>query len=70
MINEVLYMESRLFRLFCEEYHFVSAKANQLFNANHIWDYIEQTYDMLHLSGDESALAEIAALLQVKGVVL
>ena len=63
-------MESRLFRLFCERYHLPSMIVNRLFNENSIWSYIEQTYDTLHLNGDESALTEIAALFQVKGIAL
>ena len=70
MINEMLYMENRLFRMFQDQYHTTPARTNQIFNAHQIWNYIEQTYDMLHLNGDESALAEIVSLLRVNGAVL
>lgn len=70
MINEVLYMESRLFREFCGRYHLSSVYANSLFNQHKIWHYIESCYDMIHTTGDEYILEDIEKMLLTQGVVL
>ena len=68
MIDEVLYMETRIFREFCEKMKITAKKANELFNNFKIWDYIESCYDMLHLSGDECVLNDIEKILKKRGV--
>ena len=52
MINEVLFMEVRLIRDFCEKYNLTMQVANKIFRENEIWSYIEDCYDALHTSGD------------------
>ena len=42
MINEVLFMELRLLRMFREKYNLTGCVANELFVKNGIWDYIEK----------------------------
>ena len=70
MIDEILYMEIRLLDLFCHNYDVSSVQANRLFNNYGIWDYIEECYDTLHMSGDEYILSCITDILTVKGVQL
>lgn len=70
MINEVLFMELRLLRLFREKFHLSGREANEIFVEHKIWDYIEECYEALHVSSDECALDEIETLLRNKGVVL
>ena len=70
MINEVLFMEVRLLRQFCEEHGLSMASANSLFDAHGIWHYIEECYDVLHMSGDEYILGDIDGILAAKGAVL
>ena len=67
MVNEVLYMETRLFREFCLRANMPAAEANELFEKYKIWGYIESRYDSLHLSGDDCALNEIFDLLKKEG---
>ncbi len=67
MINEQLYMSSRIFRMFCEQYHMDARSANSLFNEYDVWNYIESAYGMLHLNGDESALSDIRDVMMARG---
>ena len=70
MINEVLYMESRLLQQFCSKYEVPSSKAYRLFKDCGIWKYIEDCYDTLHMSGDESIMNDISGIIAAKGVAL
>lgn len=70
MLNETLYMQTRLFRQFCNQNRMDSKRANNLFLKYKIWDYIDKCYGLLHLSGDESALDEISKILSKNGVAL
>lgn len=70
MLNETLYMQTRLFRLFCNQNKIESKRANDLFLKYKIWDYIDKCYGLLHLSSDESALDDIDKILSRNGVVL
>ena len=70
MINELVFMEIRLIRAFCERYRMRISQANQLFIQYNIWDYIESCYDVLHMNGDEYNLNDICSILKQKGVVL
>ena len=70
MMNEVLYMQIRLFRQFCDKYRLAAADANRLFNQCRIWQYIEECYDVLHLSGDELILNDVSRILSAKGICL
>ena len=70
MVNEVLFMELRLLRIFREKFHLNGCEANDLFVKHGIWDYIEECYDALHVSSDECALAEVENILKNKGVAL
>ena len=56
MINEVLFMEMRVFREFCRRMRMSAKEANALFTKHRIWSYIETCYDSLLLSGDECVL--------------
>lgn len=70
LLNEKLYMQLRLFRMFCERYHISSKEANAIFNANHIWEYVEKCYGLLHLNGDDAAMEDITHILAQNGVLL
>jgi len=70
MINEILYMQTRLFQQFCSRYHMSFLKANILFKDCSIWRYIEECYDTLHMNGDEYILNDIAQILVAKGIAL
>jgi len=67
MINEVLYMEARIFREFLNRFHMKPSEANSLFKTYGIWKYIESCYDVLHMSGDECVLDDIQQILKNKG---
>ena len=67
MIDEVLYMEARIFREFCSRFGFSSQRANGIFNAHKIWQYIESCYDLFHTCGDEYILNDIVSVLRRAG---
>ena len=67
MIDEVLFMETRVFRAFCERMKLSAKDANELFRSFQIWDFIESCYDSLHLNGDECVLDDIQKILVNKG---
>ena len=68
MIDEVLFMQVRLFRMFREATGLSAAQSNRLFDAGGAWDFIESCYDSLHLSGDDAALNDVCAKLRAEGV--
>lgn len=53
MIDEVLYMQVRIFRMFCERTSIDPQVANRLFLQAGVWRYIAECFDILHLGGDE-----------------
>lgn len=70
MLNELIFFEARIFRMFCEKLQVSPVDANKLFEKYGIWKYIEDTYDMLKLNGDECAVNDIWKILKVKGIKL
>lgn len=68
MLNELIFFEARIFRMFCEKLQVSPVDANKLFEKYGIWKYIEDTYDMLKLNGDECAVNDIWEILKVKGI--
>ncbi len=68
MLDEVLYMQIRLFRMYRECTGLSSIAANQAFEAGGVWEFISSCYDILHLSGDEAALEDVFARLDFAGV--
>lgn len=70
MLNELIFFEARIFRMFCEKLQVSPVDANKLVEKYGIWKYIEDTYDMLKLNGDECAVNDIWEILKVKGIKL
>ena len=70
MIDEILFMETRLLRQFGERFHIDHIKTNDLFNQYKIWDYLERCYDYFHTCGDEYILDDIFEVLQAKGAAI
>ena len=70
MLNELIFFEARIFRMFCEKLQVSPVDANKLFEKYGIWKYIEDTYDMLKLNGNECAVNDICEILKVKGIKL
>ena len=70
MLNELIFFEARIFRMFCEKLQVSPVDANKLFEKYGIRKYIEDTYDMLKLNGDEYAVNDIWEILKVKGIKL
>ncbi|MCI9262515.1 DUF3791 domain-containing protein [uncultured Adlercreutzia sp.] len=70
MLDEVLFMQTRLFRRFWQEHHMTLHEALALFESHRVWDFIESCYDALLTSSDDCALADINHLLASQGVAL
>ncbi len=70
MINEIIFMETRIFREFCKKNHISAEQGNRLFNTHKIWHYIESCYEMLHMNGDEYIVDDIENILKAQGTVL
>lgn len=68
LLNETLFMQTRLFSLFCERTNIDPKKADLLFKNYGIWSYIENCYDSLHLEGDENIYLDIINILHSKKV--
>ena len=69
MIDEVLFMEMRLFSEFCKRKKIPAKEANRLFKRLGIWEYIETCYDTLHTGSDELILEDIDLIIEKKGVI-
>ncbi|WP_172136030.1 DUF3791 domain-containing protein [Adlercreutzia sp. ZJ473] len=70
MLDEVLFMQARLFRMFREQCQLSPSQANEIFEQQGIWRFIEECYDYLHLEGDEAVLSDIFRKLSAQGVAL
>ena len=68
MIDEVLFMEMRIFSEYCNIMKIDPKQANRLFNQYHIWEYIESCYDSLHLNGDACVMDDVQTIIEKKGV--
>lgn len=68
MLDEVLYLQARIFRMFIERTGLTSKDANHVFNQNGIWTFLSQCYDYLHLEGDELVLGDVMKRLEHMGV--
>lgn len=68
MIDEVLYMQVRIFRMFCERTGMDPQVANRLFLQAGVWKYIADCFDSLHLGGDELVYEDVQRLLRRQGV--
>ncbi len=67
MLDEVLFMQMRLFRMYREQAGLSARACNRLFEDQGIWDFIADCYDYLHLEGDDAILADIEAKLANQG---
>ena len=67
MMDEVLFMEARLFSAFLQKHGMKPKDANIMFEHYGIWNYIEECYAVLHMNGDEYILNDIETILQRKG---
>lgn len=67
MLDEMLFFEMRIFKMFCDKAKVSASEGNKLFDRYGIWKYIEDTYDIMHLNGDESALLDVFEVLKAKG---
>lgn len=70
MLNELIFFEARIFRMFCEKLQVLPTATNKLFETYGVWKYLEDTYDMLRLSSDECAVNDIWEMLKVNGIKL
>lgn len=68
MIDEVLYMQVRIFRMFCEQTSIDPQVANRLFLQAGVWRYIAECFDILHLGGDELVYEDVLRMLRRQGV--
>ena len=59
MLDEVLFMEARLFAEYLKKFNIKPKDANRIFESYGIWKYIEECYDVLHMNGDEYILNDI-----------
>ncbi len=70
-LDEVLFMQTRLFSMFCKRHPAISSvEMDRIFTDNGIWDFIEQGYDGLHTEGDEAIYDEIIDILHKREVKL
>ena len=67
MLDEILFFQTRIVRIFCMEAKISPIKGDELFSKYRIWDYLKDAYDVLHLNGDEYALNEVMEILKAKG---
>ena len=66
MLDELLLFEMHVFKMFCDMAKLSASEGNRIFDSYGIWKYIEDTYEMRHLNGDESFLINIFKVLQLK----
>lgn len=67
MLDEALFMQARIFRMFRQRYGLTPSQANELFDRQDVWGFLSGCYDSLHLEGDEAVLEEVIEKLQRQG---
>ena len=67
MINEVLFMQMRIFGMLCKAHGLSSKEGNRIFDQYDIWNYIDECYELFHVSGDEYVANEVNKVLKLKG---
>ena len=67
LLDEVTYMEVRIFREFLGRSEMKASEAYSLFEKNDIWGYIESCYEVLHMNGDEYVLNDVQQILARNG---
>jgi hypothetical protein len=70
MLDEVNFMQVRLFRVVLSKLELTPRELNEVFEKFDIWNYIEQAYDVLHIQGDDVNADEIIEMLQAQGAEL
>lgn len=68
MIDEVLFMQTRLFRMFLERYSLDPVAGLRAFEAGGIWAFVGECYDSLHVGSDDAALEDAVRVLEARGV--
>jgi hypothetical protein len=58
-LNEILFMQLRLFRQFCVEQGLSTKDGESLWTECGVWDYIQDNYSYLHTNGDKYILSHI-----------
>ena len=66
--TEIIFMQVRLLRLASEEWRMPVQKTAALFEQYHVFNFIEDCYDVFHMEGDYAVLEEIKTMLRNKGV--
>ena len=69
LLDEVLYMEIRIFSAFIERFRMKASDVYYLFEKNGIWEYIESGYDVFHMNGDECVLNDVQQILIKSGAI-
>ncbi len=60
-------MQTRLVRLATEKWHKTTAECAAIFEKFHIYEYIENLYEVFHVQGDEANFNEIQSYLKAQG---
>ena len=66
-INEVIFMQLRVARLFSKRLSLKINEVNQLFIDNKIYDFISDCYDTYHSGSDEIVYNDVLDILKANG---
>jgi hypothetical protein len=69
-LDEVLFMQLRLFRMFIQKTGMTSSDANALWKTHGVWSFISEFYDMFHTEGDEAVYDNVLEYLHAKEVLV
>ena len=67
LINEIIFMQIRIVRLFCERLELGANEVNKLFIDNGIYDLIEDGYGTYHCGSDEIVYDDVKEILMRNG---
>ena len=68
-INEIIFMQIRIVRLFCVRYALKVKEVNRIFVENKIYEFIENGYDTYHCGGDELVFNDVRDILLRNGAI-
>ena len=67
-INEIIFMQVRVARLFCQRFSLKINEVNKMFVENKIYDYIRDCYGAYHCGSDEIVYNDVLDILRINGV--
>lgn len=68
-LNQLLYMQIRILRMFCNRHNMSINEASKMFEDNQVFSLIEYGWDGYHCGGDELVYEDMENILKRRGAI-